>query len=106
MKTRFHFVHIKALDKQVIAWVFFGNHLMKKAPYVKKFTGGVEKMADINWTLIAPIIVLQVILQVAALVSCFKSEELNGPKWMWVALILVAGIIGPVVYFTVGRKTV
>lgn len=63
-------------------------------------------MADINWALFAPIIVLQTILQVVALVSCVKTEELKGPKWLWALIILIGGILGPVLYFTIARRNV
>lgn len=57
-----------------------------------------------SWQLLAPIIILQVILMVSALVSCIKEEETNGPKWMWILFILAISIIGPVLYFVLGRK--
>lgn len=57
-----------------------------------------------SWQLLAPIIILQVILMVSALVSCIKEEETNGPKWMWILIILAISIIGPVLYFVLGRK--
>lgn len=62
-------------------------------------------MIEINWALFAPIIVLQIILQITALVSCFKSESLHGPKWVWALIILAGGLIGPVLYFTIARKS-
>ena len=63
-----------------------------------------ELLQDVNWSLVAPLIVLQVILMIAALVSCMKQEETNGPKWMWVLIILFVNILGPILYFVMGRK--
>ena len=63
-----------------------------------------ELLQDVNWSLVAPLIVLQVILMIAALVSCLKQEETNGPKWMWVLIILFVNILGPILYFVMGRK--
>ena len=63
-----------------------------------------ELLQDVNWSLVAPLIVLQVILMIAALVSCIKQEETNGPKWMWVLIILFVNILGPILYFVMGRK--
>jgi hypothetical protein len=63
-----------------------------------------ELLQDVNWSLVAPLIVLQVILMIAALVSCLKQEETNGPKWLWVLIILFANILGPILYFVMGRK--
>jgi hypothetical protein len=63
-----------------------------------------ELLQDVNWSLVAPLIVLQVILMIAALVSCIKQEETNGPKWMWVLIILFVNLLGPILYFVMGRK--
>ena len=63
-----------------------------------------ELLQEVNWSLVAPLIVLQVILMIAALVSCMKQEETNGPKWMWVLIILFVNLLGPILYFVMGRK--
>jgi hypothetical protein len=59
---------------------------------------------DINWAIVTPIIILQAILTIAALVSCIKQEETNGPKFLWIIIILFINILGPILYFVVGRK--
>ncbi|MBT2601288.1 MULTISPECIES: PLDc N-terminal domain-containing protein [unclassified Oceanobacillus] len=59
---------------------------------------------DIPWGAIAPIIVLQLILMITALVSCMREEKTNGPKWLWILIILFISLIGPVLYFVVGRR--
>jgi hypothetical protein len=61
-------------------------------------------LSEINWALFAPLIVLQVILMAAALASCLRAGETNGPKGMWILIIIVVNIIGPVLYFVLGRK--
>ncbi|MCM3584781.1 PLD nuclease N-terminal domain-containing protein [Mesobacillus maritimus] len=61
-------------------------------------------LTEVNWALIAPLIVLQLILMVFALVNCVKQEETNGPKWMWILIIIFVNIVGPVLYFLMGRK--
>ena len=61
-------------------------------------------LTEVNWALIAPLIVLQLILMVFALVNCVKQEETNGPKWMWILIIIFVNIVGPVLYFLLGRK--
>ncbi|MED4028714.1 PLD nuclease N-terminal domain-containing protein [Priestia megaterium] len=61
-------------------------------------------MKDINWLLIAPILFLQLLLMIPALISCIKQEETNGPKWLWGLIILCVNIVGPVLYFVLGRK--
>ncbi|MFS0612477.1 PLD nuclease N-terminal domain-containing protein [Lederbergia ruris] len=59
---------------------------------------------SISWGMIAPIIGLQLILMTVALVSCVKEEETNGPKWLWILIIVCINLIGPVLYFIIGRK--
>ncbi|RWR09648.1 PLDc N-terminal domain-containing protein [Siminovitchia fortis] len=59
---------------------------------------------DFPWELIAPIVILDLILKITALVSCIKEENTNGPKWMWILLILLINLIGPVLYFVIGRQ--
>ncbi|MCM3444824.1 PLDc N-terminal domain-containing protein [Metabacillus halosaccharovorans] len=58
----------------------------------------------IPWGAIAPILVLQLILMITALVSCIREEKTNGPKWLWILIILIINLIGPVLYFVVGRR--
>jgi len=59
---------------------------------------------NINWAIIAPLIALQLILMIAALTSCIKSENTNGPKWMWVLIIIFVSLFGPIAYFVIGRR--
>lgn len=59
---------------------------------------------QIPWGIIAPIIVIQLILMVTALVSCIRTKETNGPKWLWILLILFANLLGPILYFVIGRR--
>ncbi|MBF0707702.1 MULTISPECIES: PLD nuclease N-terminal domain-containing protein [Bacillales] len=59
---------------------------------------------DINWALVAPLLILQAILTISALVSCIKQKETNGPKWMWILLILFVNLFGAILYFVIGRK--
>ncbi|MFP3490396.1 PLD nuclease N-terminal domain-containing protein [Staphylococcus sp. SIMBA_130] len=43
-------------------------------------------------------------LTISALVSCIKQKETNGPKWMWILLILFVNLFGAILYFVIGRK--
>jgi len=54
--------------------------------------------------LIIPLVVLQVGLQIWALVDLARREATNGPKWLWAVIILLGELVGPVVYFIAGRK--
>lgn len=64
----------------------------------------VEIFNDINLALIAPFIIIQFILLVVALIDWVKTDQTNGPKWMWFFIIIFIGIFGPVLYFIFGRS--
>jgi hypothetical protein len=51
-----------------------------------------------------PIIILQLLLIVVALRDLINRERTNGPKWMWVLVILFGEIFGPIIYLLVGRE--
>ncbi len=51
-----------------------------------------------------PIILIQLLLVVVALFDLFKRERTRGPKWLWVLIILFVNLIGPIIYFAIGRE--
>ncbi|WP_010097185.1 PLD nuclease N-terminal domain-containing protein [Ornithinibacillus scapharcae] len=61
-------------------------------------------MLDINWALLAPLLIIQFILVVVALVDLIKASDTNGPKWLWAFIIVLGNILGPVLYFIIGRR--
>lgn len=63
-----------------------------------------ELLETINWAIVAPILVIQLILMVIAFVDLVRAENTNGPKWLWVVLILFANILGSILYFVIGRR--
>jgi hypothetical protein len=63
-----------------------------------------QALESINWGLVAPLIIIQFILMVTALVDVIRIKDTNGPKWLWVLLILFVNIIGPIAYFVIGRR--
>lgn len=65
-----------------------------------------ELLSGIPLAAIVPIIILQFLLMTLALVSCMKEENTNGPKWVWVLIIIFVNLLGPVLYFVIGRRSV
>lgn len=63
-----------------------------------------EELANLNWALIAPLLILQVILALVAIVDIVRNGATNGPKWLWVIVSLFITTIGPILYFIFGRK--
>ena len=57
-----------------------------------------------NLPIIAPILIIQLILIIVAIIDLIRIETTNGPKWLWALLILFINIIGPILYFVIGRK--
>jgi predicted ABC-type exoprotein transport system permease subunit len=51
-----------------------------------------------------PILIIQLGLMIYALVDLLKREKTKGPKWMWVLIIVLVNLIGPVLYLLIGRE--
>jgi hypothetical protein len=51
-----------------------------------------------------PVLVIQLVLMISALVDLIRREHTRGPKWVWVLVILFVNYIGPIIYFVAGRK--
>ncbi len=58
-----------------------------------------------NWRLLAPIIVIQVVLQIYALIDLIRrpAEEIRGPKVLWGIVIVAFQLLGVIIYFVFGR---
>ena len=54
--------------------------------------------------LLIPVLIIQIGLQIYALVDLSRQIETRGPKWLWVIVILALEILGPFIYFFYGRK--
>jgi hypothetical protein len=62
------------------------------------------ELHEINWALVAPILVIQLLLMVIAIIDCVKIEKTNGSKVMWLLIIILIQIFGPIAYFLFGRR--
>ena len=56
-----------------------------------------------NLSLLIPIFIIQLVLIIFALADLVRRENTRGPKWVWVLVILFVNMIGPIVYFLLGR---
>ncbi|WP_175991330.1 PLDc N-terminal domain-containing protein [Bacillus sp. Marseille-Q1617] len=63
-----------------------------------------EVLQTINWGLIAPLILIQLILMLAAVIDLIRIKQTNGPKWVWLLVVLLVNVIGPIIYFIFGRR--
>ena len=51
-----------------------------------------------------PVLIIQLILIIVALIDLVKREHTRGPKWLWALIIIFVNFIGAIVYFVIGRK--
>jgi len=54
--------------------------------------------------LLIPVVILELALMVAALVDLVRREKTKGPKWMWILIVVLVNIFGPIAYFLAGRE--
>ncbi|MGE5675283.1 MAG: PLD nuclease N-terminal domain-containing protein [Mycobacterium leprae] len=56
--------------------------------------------------IVAPILLIDLILIVVALVDLVRREpeRVRGPKWLWALVILLVSTLGPIIYLVIGRK--
>lgn len=54
--------------------------------------------------LLIPVLLLELTLLVVALLDLARRAKTNGPKWMWLLIILFIQIFGPIIYLLAGRK--
>ncbi|MFO7662771.1 MAG: PLD nuclease N-terminal domain-containing protein [Chloroflexota bacterium] len=61
-----------------------------------------------NWQqyipFLIPVLLLQLTLMVLALFDLVRRPATNGPKWLWVLIIVLVNMIGPIIYFLAGRR--
>jgi hypothetical protein len=72
------------------------------------FTGSLLNQFDNSaqmWLLIAPLAVLQLGLMIFALLDWARRPRTRYlHRWVWLPIIVVFGLVGPVAYFFLGRE--
>lgn len=61
-------------------------------------------MPHVSIAVLLPLLVIELVLLVTALVDCLRAEHTNGPKWLWILIIIFVSTLGPVLYFIFGRQ--
>ena len=54
--------------------------------------------------LLIPVFLIELTLMVIALVDLLRREKTQGPKWVWLLVILFVQIFGPIAYMIFGRQ--
>jgi len=54
--------------------------------------------------IVVPLLIVQLVLMIAALVSVVKKEVPGSDKILWILIIIFVSTIGPIIYFAVGSN--
>jgi DMSO reductase anchor subunit len=54
--------------------------------------------------LLIPLLLVQLILMITALVDILRREKTRGPKLLWALIVIFGEMIGPILYFVIGRE--
>lgn len=57
------------------------------------------------WPVLLPIVLIELVLMVLALVHIFRHDNYKyGNRIAWVIVVIMFQIIGPIMYFAIGRS--
>ncbi|WP_397538889.1 PLD nuclease N-terminal domain-containing protein [Rummeliibacillus pycnus] len=69
---------------------------------------GFEDLEGFDWMAILPIVlpimIVGLILILIALIDLYRHREIRENVLLWTIVILFVNTIGPILYFTIGRK--
>lgn len=51
-----------------------------------------------------PVVILQGVLMLVALIDLLRRERTRGPKWVWLLVILFVNLFGPIAYLMFGKE--
>jgi hypothetical protein len=51
----------------------------------------------------SPILALDLLMKILALISVIRAERVRGPKGVWIAVIICVNLLGWAAYFIAGR---
>jgi hypothetical protein len=54
--------------------------------------------------LLIPVLIIQLALMIFALWDLLHQPVTRGPRWLWFVVVIFVNIIGPILYFTIGRE--
>lgn len=54
--------------------------------------------------LLIPVMLLELGLMVFALIDLSRRTATRGPKWVWILVIVLVNLFGPIAYFLFGRR--
>lgn len=63
-----------------------------------------DPLQSIPLPVLLPVIMIDLILMIVALVDLIRVAKTRGPKWIWFIVVIVFSTFGPIIYFVAGRK--
>jgi len=54
--------------------------------------------------LLLPLLLVWLVMLIAGLADLVRRQNTRGPKWVWYIVVVCFSILGPVLYFLVGRE--
>ena len=56
--------------------------------------------------LLIPVLIIQLGMQIYALYDLYRqpAERIKGSKWLWVLIIVLGEVLGPIIYLILARK--
>ncbi len=81
---------------------------MLRGAFLLKLHYGLDELNDIDWLavlqVIWPFMMVGFILILVALIDLYRHRKARTNVMLWTILILFFNTIGPILYFTIGRK--
>lgn len=63
-----------------------------------------ELLTEINWALIAPLVLLDILLKTVAVIAWVRQRKEGNVSLVWLLVILLINLAGPIIYFVFGRR--
>lgn len=54
--------------------------------------------------LVAPLVLVQIAMMIAALLDLRHRASTRGPRWAWALVVIFISLLGPALYFLFGRE--
>jgi heme/copper-type cytochrome/quinol oxidase subunit 4 len=63
-----------------------------------------EELTHINWNIFLPLMMLDMVLTLAALIACIRQDMTKERRVVWILVIVFINFFRPVLYFIFGRR--
>ncbi|PRO64293.1 PLD nuclease N-terminal domain-containing protein [Alkalicoccus urumqiensis] len=63
-----------------------------------------ELLDTFNMQLLLPLLLLDFVLKLSALIACVRQEMTKEKRALWIIIIVFINFLGPILYFLIGRR--